>query len=105
VFKFKLDELMHDLMHKKVMRRLAGTSVVIEYQKRMLPHAHIVVIIHPDDRHNTAEDIDKLVSAEIPREPTDADNEETREYLIPASTAVVTHMGHVPCGADKCCKV
>jgi hypothetical protein len=78
VFKLKLDELMHYLIHKQVMGRLAGISMVIEYQKPMLPHAHIVVIIHPDDRHKTAEDIDTLVSTEIPREPTDDDNEETR---------------------------
>jgi hypothetical protein len=60
------------------MWKLAGISKVIEYQKRMLTHAHIVVVIHPDDRHKTSNDIDKLVSAEIPREPTDADNEGTR---------------------------
>jgi hypothetical protein len=66
----------------------------------VLPRAHIVVIIHPDDRHNTSHDIDKLVSADIPREPTDADNEETREYSIRARTAVMIHMAHGPCGAD-----
>jgi hypothetical protein len=75
VFKLKLDELMHGLMHTQVMWRLAGISMVIEYQKYMLPRAHLVVIIHPGDRYKTAEDIDKLVSAEIPREPTDDDNE------------------------------
>jgi hypothetical protein len=67
VFKLKLDLLIHDLMHKQVMGTLAGISIVIEYQKRTLPHAHIVVIIHPDDRHKTAEDTDKLLSVEIPR--------------------------------------
>jgi hypothetical protein len=75
--------------------------MVIEYQKRMLPHAHIMFIIHPDDRHKTAEDIDKLVSAGIPREPTDDDNEETREYLIRSRTAIVIHMTHGPCGAEN----
>jgi hypothetical protein len=74
VFKLKLDELMHDLIHKQVMGRLSGISMVIEYQKRMIPHAHIVVTVHPDDRYKTAEHIDKLVSAETPREPTDDDN-------------------------------
>jgi hypothetical protein len=58
---------MHDLMHKQVMRRLAGIPMVIEYQNCMLPLAHLVVIIHPDDRHKTSDDVDKLVSAEIPR--------------------------------------
>jgi hypothetical protein len=75
--------------------------VVIEYQKRNLPHAHIAVIIHPGDRHKTAEDIDKLVSAEILREPADDDNEETTEYLIQARTAVLTNMVHGPCGAHN----
>jgi hypothetical protein len=101
VFSLKLDELMHELMHKHVMGRLAGIYTVMEYNKPMLPHAHIVVIINPDYRHKTAEDIDKLVPDEIIREPTDADNEETREYLIWARTAVVTNMVHVPCGADN----
>jgi hypothetical protein len=55
-------------MHTHIFGRFAGISMDIEYQMRKLPHAHIVVISHPDDVHKTAEDIDKLVSAEIPRE-------------------------------------
>jgi hypothetical protein len=62
--------------------RVAGISIIIEYHKRKLPRAHIVVIIHPDDILNTSKNIDKLVSAKIPREPTDPDNEEITEYLI-----------------------
>jgi hypothetical protein len=58
---------MHALMHEQISGRLAGISMVIEFQKRNLPHVHIVVIVHPDDRDKTAEDIDKLVSAEIPK--------------------------------------
>jgi hypothetical protein len=79
LFKFKLDEIMHELMHNQVMGRLAGIYVAIEYQKRMLSRAHIVVIIHPNDRYTTSEDIDKLISADIPRENADADSEEKRE--------------------------
>jgi hypothetical protein len=71
VFKLKLDDRMHYMMHKRVMGGLAGIHMFVEYKNRMLPRAHIVVIIHPDDRHKTAEDIDKLVSADIPIEPTD----------------------------------
>jgi hypothetical protein len=73
----------------------------IEYHKHNLPHAHIMLIIHPDDSHKTSEDIDKLVSAELPREPADADNEETTEYLIRARTAVLKNMVHGPCGAHN----
>jgi hypothetical protein len=78
---------MYGLMHKHVMGRLSGISNVIEYQKRMLPYAQIVFIIHPDNRHKASEDIGKVVSAEIPRKPTAADNEETRESLIRTRTA------------------
>jgi hypothetical protein len=92
---------MHDVMHKQVRVRLAGISMVVEYHKCMLPGAHIVFIIHPYDMHKTAEDISKLVSAEIPREPTDTDNEEKREYLIRERTVVVTYMARGPCGADN----
>jgi hypothetical protein len=48
---------MHDLMHKHIFGRLAEISMVIEYQKRSLPHAHVMVIIHPYYRQNTAEDV------------------------------------------------
>jgi hypothetical protein len=92
---------MYGLMHKHVMGRLSGISNVIEYQKRMLPYAQIVVIIHPDNRHKASEDIGKVVSAEIPRKPTAADNEETRECLIRTRTAVVTHMARGPCRAEN----
>jgi hypothetical protein len=100
--KLKLDEILNDMMYKQVMGNLARLSMIIEYLKRMLPHAHIVVIIHPDNRHKTAEDIDNfLVSAEIPREPTDDDNEEKREYLIRFRTADVAHIAHGLCGAEN----
>jgi hypothetical protein len=51
VINLKLDELMHDLMHKQIFGRIAVIHMVIEYQKRMLPHAHMLVIVHHDDRH------------------------------------------------------
>ena len=39
---------------------------VIEFQKRGLPHAHILVILHEDDKPRTVEDYDCIVSAELP---------------------------------------
>jgi hypothetical protein len=54
VFKLKLDELIHDLMNKQIFGRLAGISMIIEYQKRKLPPAHMLVIIHLNDRNKTS---------------------------------------------------
>ena len=42
---------------------------VIEFQKRGLPHVHILLHFVNDDKLGTAEDIDSLISAEIP-DPT-----------------------------------
>jgi hypothetical protein len=104
VFKLKLDELMYDLMHTQLVGRPAGISMVIEFQKRNLPRGYSVLVIHHGDRQKTADDIDKLVSAQIPREPTDADNAEKTECLIWARTAVLTYMVHVSCGAKNTSK-
>jgi hypothetical protein len=78
VCKLKLEEINHDLMHKQMLGGLAG-----------MPTLWSLLIL----MRGTTEDIDKLVSAEIPREPTDSDNEETAEYLIRARTAVLDKYG------------
>ncbi|POM75465.1 Helitron helicase-like protein [Phytophthora palmivora] len=39
---------------------------VVEYQKRGLPHAHILLILRPEDKPTSAEDVDNIVSAELP---------------------------------------
>ena len=38
--------------------------------QRGLPHCHLLIILHPSDKPNTIEDIDNLVSAEIPNRIT-----------------------------------
>ncbi|SCV72261.1 BQ2448_4955 [Microbotryum intermedium] len=39
---------------------------VIEYLKRSLPYAHMLITLAPDDHPLTTEAIDKIISAEIP---------------------------------------
>lgn len=63
----------------------------IEFQKRGLPHAHILLFLHKDDKFPTAEDIDKIISAEIPDKKIDP------EYF----DAVEKHMMHGPCGVAR----
>ena len=49
--------------------RLISLFVVVytvEFQKRGLPHAHILLFFHPEDKHKSGTDIDKIIIAEIP---------------------------------------
>ncbi|SGY12473.1 BQ5605_C011g06518 [Microbotryum silenes-dioicae] len=39
---------------------------VVEFQKRGLPHAHILLIMDPEDKPKTNDDYNKIVTAEIP---------------------------------------
>ena len=61
----------------------------VEYQKSGLPHAHILLFLHHDDKHPTAAEIDRIISAEIPDL-----NEEPLVY-----EAVKQYMIHGPCGS------
>ena len=69
VFKLKLTELMKDLKKKAVFGQVLAFVKVIEFQKRGLPHAHTLIILSPDAKPRTVEDVDAIVSAEIPDEP------------------------------------
>ena len=45
---------------------------VIEFQKRGLPHAHILIILAENERSLTPELVDSIVVAELPPNPEDA---------------------------------
>ena len=66
VFKLKLQVIIYDLFIREVFRKFIANVHVIEFQKRGLPHAHILIILASEDRSQTPEDFDLIVSAEIP---------------------------------------
>ncbi|XP_058768047.1 uncharacterized protein LOC131641761 [Vicia villosa] len=80
VFKIKFDQLLTDLTKKDM--------YTIEFQKRGLPHAHILIFLHPSNKYPGPEDIDKIISAEVP-------DSETHPRLY---SLVKAHMVHGPCG-------
>lgn len=64
---------------------------MVEFRKRGLPHAHIIIILADEDKPRAREIIDKLVSAEIPDEATNPELYKT----------VMTCMMHGPCGSQN----
>jgi len=89
VFHCKLKELMDLILKKDIFGKAAALIYTIEFQKRGLPHCHILLTLDDDDKIRNTVDIDHVVSAEIP----DA-------VLNPELFNLVkTHMIHGPCGA------
>ena len=79
---------------------------VIEFQHRGLPHAHILIILAPEHRLHSVDDIDACVTAELPIKPTRASFATDREYEKACAEwkelteLVCEHMQHGPCGRD-----
>ncbi|GBM65838.1 hypothetical protein AVEN_12893-1 [Araneus ventricosus] len=66
VFKMKLTELLDDIIKRNLFGRVISYIYVIEFQKRGLPHAHILLTLDTYSKIRTKDDTDKYVSAELP---------------------------------------
>ena len=77
---------------------------IIEFQKKGLPHAHVLVILRNDFSIKTPHQIDEMFSAEIPplpppSLPTDTPNEiAAHQQMTRLRESVLKHMIHGPCG-------
>jgi hypothetical protein len=83
----RLKELLADLTHNDVLGPVAAYVYVIEFQKRGLPHTHILLWMEDGWRMLTPEHYDTVVRAEIP----DPKNEPELHDLV------VEHMLHNRC--------
>ncbi|XP_071057338.1 uncharacterized protein [Onthophagus taurus] len=91
VFKTKLNEFIDDIVNKQLYGVVLNYMYTIEFQKRGLPHAHILVTMRPEDKFEDVESIDKLISARLPDE-----NEEPVLHRIVADCYI-----HRPCGQNN----
>ncbi|XP_012829670.1 PREDICTED: uncharacterized protein LOC105950848 [Erythranthe guttata] len=65
VLKMKLDSLISDFKKGYIFGRIRSYVCTIEFQKRGLPHAHILLWLHNDEKPKFSEDIDRIICAEI----------------------------------------
>ncbi|XP_028793347.1 uncharacterized protein LOC114749047 [Neltuma alba] len=91
IFKLKLEALMKIIKEQKIFGKVRAEIYTIEFQKRGLPHAHIILFLDPSDKPNTPDDVDKMISAEIP--------DKERDPLL--YDLVSNYMIHGPCGASN----
>jgi len=89
VFNAKLNAFKHDIAKNNILGQHLADVHTIEFQKRGLPHAHMLIWLEGPDKPTTTEHFDLLASAEIPDPQT-----QPRLY-----EAVRRHMIHGPCGA------
>ena len=91
VFHLKQRQFLHELRHKNIFGRFLGYVWTIEYQKRGLPHMHLLLFLHSDDRFLTSEKIDEIICAELPDPAIDPNGE--------LSAVITSCMVHGPCGS------
>ncbi len=66
VYNLHLKELLDDIMNKDVLGKVLAMVRVIEFQKRGLPHCHMLLIMDEESKIRNEDDIDRIICAEIP---------------------------------------
>jgi len=112
VFNLKVRDLLDQIRHKVIFGPWLGWVWTIEYQKRGLPHLHLLVFLRTDHQFLTAGYINGFISAELPP-ANDPISQELRGIIetTMVHTHCVAHNGQALCmqGLDRfsvlmCCK-
>nr|CAD2177072.1 unnamed protein product [Meloidogyne enterolobii] len=90
VFRLKIIEFLKEIIVEKIFGKISGFCYTIEYQKRGLPHLHILLTLDSKFKWKDISEIDKYITAEIPDEQEDKD----------LYDLVTSLMIHGPCGPD-----
>ncbi|XP_058802820.1 uncharacterized protein LOC131670858 [Phymastichus coffea] len=93
VFHLKKYRLLDVIVKKILFGKITAFVYVIEFQKRGLPHMHLLITLANGFKWTTPEIVDKYISAEFPNKINNP-----RLYDI-----ILKHMVHGPCG-DWCIK-
>ncbi|KAI5390621.1 hypothetical protein KIW84_075788 [Lathyrus oleraceus] len=88
IFHSKFEKLKDDVINKGVLGKVKSYMYVTEFQKRGLPHVHMLLVLESNDKLCDPKDYDSMVRAEIPKLECEPQLHE----------AIVRHMIHGPCG-------
>ncbi|GBO34877.1 hypothetical protein AVEN_23958-1 [Araneus ventricosus] len=91
VFNLNLKSLMDDPTVHGALGKSIAQVYTIEFQKRGLAHAHILIVLRATDKFSTSEHIDKFVRGEI---PSPIENRRLHEIVTKC-------LKHGPCGIDN----
>ncbi|XP_071713076.1 uncharacterized protein [Rutidosis leptorrhynchoides] len=91
LFKLKLDSLMTGIMKTHIFGTTEAGIHIIEFQKRGLPHVHMLIWLTRDCKCKSPSDIDDIISAEIPSQINDPEGYK----------CVTEYMLHGPCGPQN----
>jgi len=91
VFHLKLNNLLKDIVKNQIFGRVLAYVQTIEFQKRGLPHAHMLFIL--SGRQDCWQEVDRLVCAELPDQTV-----HSRLFDV-----VINCMLHGVCGPSSAC--
>lgn len=91
IFNMKVDDLIDNVVKKGCFGKVTGYVGTVEFQKRGLPHVHLIVILAAADRPHSADCYDKFVSCMLP-------DKDAHPQLYDTVTKC---MVHGPCGRSN----
>ncbi|KAH1127014.1 hypothetical protein GYH30_015842 [Glycine max] len=98
IFKLKYEQMLSYITKNHLLGKVVGYMYTVEFQKRGLPHVHLLLFLHANNKYPSPNDIDHIISTEIPSQKDDPEL-----YKL-----VQNHMVHGPCGilrpASPCMK-
>ncbi|KAH1069644.1 hypothetical protein GYH30_007009, partial [Glycine max] len=79
----------HRLLNLLNLKAADRPDIISKFQKRGLPHVHLFLFLHPDNKYPSSDEIDQIISVEIPSQQDDPE----------LYSLVKNHMVHGPCGS------
>ncbi|KAH9402766.1 hypothetical protein TYRP_015520 [Tyrophagus putrescentiae] len=95
VFNLKVQRLLKDIAKNGIFGRCVAYTSVVEFQKRGLPHLHLLVMLHESSKIRDFNHLDSIVTCEIPPE-TSVDQQD-----VLFRQALSDFMLHRKCGPEN----